>query len=102
MFLVLKQITLFKQTGTSGVVAITYSDKKHPEDEIKLNVITFDMNDTVEPISCYKVNNIPVISGSIYILLKRLILSKFKFCLNDKDAIGIFRYDVSKNEMVKV
>lgn len=102
MYLVLKQITLFKQTGSTGVISITYSDKKHADDEIKLNVITFDMNDTVEPISCYKVNNIPVISGSIYILLKRLILSKFKFCLNDKDAIGIFRYDVSKNEMVKV
>jgi hypothetical protein len=102
MYLVLKQITLFKQTGTSGVVSITYSDKKHQDDEIKLNVITFDMNDTIEPISCYKVNNTPIISGSIFILLKRLILSRFKVYLNDKEAIGIFRFDVAKNEIVKV
>ena len=102
MFLVLKQITLFKQTGTSGVVSITYSDKKHPDDEIKINVVTFDMNDTIEPISCYKVNNIPVISGSIFTLLKRLILARFKVYLNDKEAIGIFRFDVAKNEVVKV
>lgn len=102
MYLILKHVTLFKQTGTSGTISVVYADKKRMEDEIRINEIKLDMNNGVDPISCYRVSGNPIISGHIFDLLKRFILVKFKTILNDKDAIGIFKYDVSSNIINKV
>lgn len=92
-----KEMYLFKKSKKTGTFSIKFADDRG--NNLFINEIKLDMDNTIEPVSFYAIEGRQLISGGFFEILKSKLPKFFKEAING-DETGLFKYSGGKLEKV--
>jgi hypothetical protein len=86
--LVISEIYLMKLSAKEGTFSVKFVAGTA---DFVINEIKLDLNNSIEPISYYKVNGSQLLSGSYFDVLKRMLMKIF-YKQTMSESIGLFKW----------
>lgn len=101
MYLVFKEVNIFKETVSTGYISIVYADKKNTNNDLSISGISFDVNNTANIVSCFQVHGKPIVGGYLFETIKKFLIAKFMNIFSS-DKLGLYRFNVAENKITRV
>ena len=98
----IKSMYFLKKTESEGSFVIELADHIHEEQILRINNIKLDLNNSIEPISYYKLEGNPLLNGTYFDFLKRLLMKVFAKYIKGSVPFGLYKWNSDSGEVDKV